>query len=266
MGTNRLLLIDGMNLVRRVYEAQSTPDSPEKAEAATRSSVGSFRRALRTHRPTHVLAVFDHGGWTWRHALLPEYHGNRKPMPEPLKEVLPSLLEQIRALGVPAISVPEVEADDVIATVAQHWLDGRRGELIIVSTDKDLATFVAKGAKVWNHFDRSWRDEAWIQKKFGVTAAQLQDFLVLTGDAADNVGGVPGVGPKTAAKWLATYGSLDGLLAQVDSVPGKIGETLRANLDKVELARKLVGFKTDLTLGLTWRALRYPASSQQAAA
>ena len=105
-----------------------------------------------------------------------------------------------------------------------------------------------------------------MEKKFGVTAAQLQDFLVLTGDAADNVGGVPGVGPKTAAKWLATYGSLDGLLAQVDSVPGKIGETLRANLDKVELARKLVGFKTDLTLGLTWRALRYPASSQQAAA
>lgn len=262
--SHRLLLIDGMNVVRRVYEAQPTEDSPEKAQGAMRSALGSFRRALRTHSPTHVLAAFDYGGPTWRHALLPEYHANRKPMPEPLKEALPGFYEELRELGVPSLSLPEVEADDVIATAALTWLSRGHGEVIILSTDKDLASLVAQGAQVWNHFDRSWRDEAWIQKKFGVAAAQLQDFLALTGDATDNVPGVPGVGPKTAAKWLCEYGSLEGLIEKADTVKGKIGERLRANFDTLELARQLVAFKTDITLGLTWNALRY--SPRQAAA
>lgn len=258
---HRLLIIDGMNLVRRVYEAQPTPDSPEKAQAALRSSIASFRRALREHEPTHVLAAFDHGGPTWRHELLETYHENRKAMPQSLKDIMPKLLDEVRALRIPVLALPGVEADDVIATAALHWLNGNRGAVTILSTDKDLASLVAQGASVWDHFTKAWRDEAWIQKKFGVTAAQLQDFLALTGDSSDNVPGVPGVGPKTAAKWLAQYGSLDQLLAQVDSVPGKIGQTLRDNLDKLELARKLVSFKTDITLGLTWGALRYQRAS-----
>jgi DNA polymerase-1 len=253
----RLLLIDGMNLVRRIYEAQPTPDSPEKAQGALRSSLASFRRALREHEPTHVLAAFDHGGPTWRHALLASYHENRKSMPEPLRDIMPRLLDEVRALGIPVLSIPNVEADDVIATAALHWLKSDRGAVTILSTDKDLTALIANGASVWDHFSRDWRDEAWIHKKFGVSAAQLQDYLALSGDSSDNVPGVPGVGPKTAAKWLNQYGSLDQLLAQVESVPGKIGETLRANLDKLQLARQLVEFKTDIQLGLTWNALRF---------
>jgi len=253
----RLLLIDGNNIVRRIYEAQPVDDSPEKAQRALLSSVSSFRRALKEHSPTHVLAAFDHGGPTWRHALLQDYHGTRKPMPQPLKEIMPTILTQIQALDVPTLSLPGVEADDVIATAARRWLTESRGAVTVVSTDKDLTTLVAEGVSVWDHFAKVWRDEQWIQRKFGVTAAQLQDYLALSGDSSDNVPGVPGVGPKTAAKWLNQYGSLDQLLAQGESVPGKIGEVLRANLDKLQLARQLVAFKTDLTLGITWRALRF---------
>lgn len=257
----RLLLIDGMNIVRRIYEAQPIDDSPEKAARALRSSISSFRRTLKEHSPTHVLAAFDHGGRTWRHQLLLAYHENRKPMPQPLKDVMPDVLAQVEALGIPVLQLPGVEADDVIATAARHWLRRSRGPVTILSSDKDLTALVAEGASVWDHFAKEWRDEAWIQKKFGVRAAQLQDYLALCGDSSDNVPGVPGVGPKTAAKWLSQYGSLDQLLAQADSVSGKIGEALRANLDKLQIARQLVSFRTDITLGLTWGALRLRSRS-----
>lgn len=254
---NRLLLIDGLNLVRRVYEAQPTEDSPEKANAAVRSSIASFKRALKEHNPTHVLAAFDFGGPNWRHRMFEGYREARRPMPDPLKAALPELYEKLEELGVPIICVPDVEADDVIAKVFKHWNTANKGPAIIVSTDKDLAALIAEGALVWDHFSKAWRDDEWLKKKFDVTASQLHDLLALMGDSTDGVPGVPGVGPKTAAKWLNQYGSLDQLIEHAAEVPGKIGETLRANIEVARRARELVGFKTDFTLGLTWGAIRY---------
>lgn len=252
-----LLLIDGLNLVRRVYEASPAEDSPDKAQGAVRSSLSSFRRALREHQPTHVLAPFDHGGATWRHELYSPYKANRKPMPQPLRDVLPELFEQLARLSVSTISVAGVEADDVVATVCHRWLEGRRGPVTVLSTDKDLAALLAQGARIRDHFKPEWRDEAWTCAKFGVSADRLHDLLALAGDNSDGVPGVPGVAVKTAAKLLHTYGSLGAVLANASDIKGKLGENVRANIETVRLARQLVGFKTDITLGLTWSALRY---------
>lgn len=252
-----LLLIDGLNLVRRVYEASPVENSPEKAKDAMRSSLASFRRALREHQPTHVLAPFDHGGTTWRHELYSAYKANRKPMPQPLRDVLPELFEHLSRLSVQAVSVAGVEADDVVATVCHRWIEGNRGSVTVLSTDKDLAALLAHGARIRDHFKPEWRDEAWMQTKFGVSADKLHDLLALAGDSTDGVPGVPGVAAKTAAKLLNTYGSLEAVLANASSIKGKLGENVRMSIETVRLARQLVGFKTDLTLGLTWRALRY---------
>jgi DNA polymerase-1 len=253
----RLLLIDGLNLVRRVYEANPVEDSPEKAQGALRFSLASFIRALKEHQPTHVLAPFDHGGLTWRHELYPAYKQGRKPIPQPLRDVLPELFERLAQMGVTPIRVAGVEADDVIATACHHWTAGQRGEVTVLSTDKDLAALMVLGARIRDHFKPEWRDEAWVQNKFGVAADKLHDLLALTGDSTDGVPGVPGVAAKTAAKLLHAYGSLDGVLTSASSVKGKLGESLQAHVDTVRLARELVTLRTDVPLGLTWRMLRY---------
>lgn len=251
-----LLLADGLNIVRRVYEANPAPDSPEKADGAVRSSLASFRRALVEHRPTHFLAAFDHGGQTWRHDLYPQYKADRKPMPPDLLARIPDIQEQLSAMGLAHCSVPGVEADDVIPTVGLHWKRTRPGRVIVLSTDKDLAVLLPAGIEIRDHFKPEWRDAAWVQAKFGVPPSLLGDFLALMGDSTDGIPGVPGVGQKTAAKLLLEYGSLEALLARAGEVKGKIGESLRASMAEARISKQLVSFKTDLTLGLTWRSLR----------
>lgn len=253
-----LLLIDGFNIVRRVYGANPAPDSSEKAKAVLKNSLSSFRRALETHKPTHVLAPFDFGGPTWRHELYADYKKKRKPMPQELSDEMPAFYERLRdELGVPTVLVPGVEADDVLSTAVARWDTAKRGPVTVLSTDKDIAVLGLQGARVWNHFDLLWHDEEWCQKKFGVTLALLPDLLALTGDSSDDIPGVPSVAEKTAAKLLNTYGSLDGVIAAAPTVKGKLGENLRASIELVRMARQLVSFKTDISLGLTWNSLRY---------
>lgn len=263
-GSGHLLLIDGLNIVRRVYEANPAPDSADKAQGAVRSSLASFRRALEEHKPTHVLAPFDFGGPTWRHRLYADYRKKRKPMPTELREVLPGLYEKLHEIGVPTLSLPDVEADDVLATAFYKWDVSKRGPVTLLSTDKDLAKLVGDGARVRDHFNLVWRDEEWIVKKFGVPAALLHDLLALMGDSSDDVPGVPECGPKTAAKWLTTYGSFDEVLLHAADISGKVGQNLRDNLELVKLARQLVAFKTDIPLGLTWNALRLSTGASPA--
>ncbi len=261
--TGHLLLIDGLNIVRRIYEANPVEDSVEKAEAAIRNSLFSFTRALNTYNPTHVLAPFDFGGLTWRHELYADYKIKRKPMPAELWQALPGLYTQLADMGVATILVPGVEADDVLATVVSQWDIARRGPITVLSTDKDIAALTAKGAQVVDHFNRVVRDESWIVGKFGVSSALLQDLLALAGDSSDGIPGVPGVATKTAAKLLNEHGSLDQVMAQAATVKGKVGENLRASLDVVRLSRKLVEFKTDLKLGITWNSIRVPQRTRE---
>lgn len=252
----KLLLVDGLNVVRRIYEANPAPDSPQKMEGVVRSAMGSFKRALKEHQPTHVLAPFDFGGHTWRHELYPRYRQNRKPMPELLQDGLPALKEQLsRDLGIPIVTFPGVEADDVIAAVFACWVKHYPGlPVTVLSTDKDLTALVKDGAVVYDHFKGEVRDEAWILKHLGVKPHQVQDFLALMGDSVDGVPGVPGVGPKTAQEWLAQHDTLANLL-QAD-MPGKKFAAFKENANLAVLSRQLIAFKTDFKLGLTFKDLR----------
>lgn len=253
----KLLAIDGLNIVRRVYEANMEEDAVAKADAALRHSLASFRKLLTTHEPTHVLPAFDFGGDTWRHALYPRYRENREPMPATLKERLPDFYEQLGALGLHVVSIPEVEADDVIATAVLRWLAEGRGEAIIASTDKDLHTLVAHGALIWDHFKGEWHDRKWVEAKFGVPPEMLGDLLALMGDVSDSIPGVSKVGVKTAAKLLQSYGDIDRVMAGAGILKDTLGEKLRKDKEQLYLSRQLVALKDDVRLGVTWNMLAF---------
>ena len=254
---SKLLAIDGLNIVRRVYEASPDEDSPEKAATALRHALSSFRRLLETHSPTHVLAAFDFGGPTWRHALYPRYREQRAPMPSCLRAALPAFHDKLTAAGLCIVMLPEVEADDVIGTGVLRWLAEGRGEAIIATTDKDLHGLIAHGALVWDHFKGEWHDDAWVRNKFGVPPELLVDLLALMGDVTDGVPGVSKVGMKTAAKLLNAYGDLDAVMAGAGILKTPIGERLRAEREILYLSRQLVQLKTDVRLGVTWKMLAY---------
>lgn len=255
----KLLAIDGLNIVRRVYEASPEPDSPEKAEIALRHALSSFRMLLEAHEPTHVLPAFDFGGSTWRHEIYPRYREKREPMPSALRAALPQFHAKLATLGMNVVTLPGVEADDVIGTAVLRWLAEGRGMAIIASTDKDLHGLIAHGALVWDHFKSEWHDDAWVQNKFGVAPELLTDLLALMGDVTDGVPGVSKVGMKTAAKLLNAYGNLDAVMAGAGILKTTIGERLRAERDIVYLSRQLVQLKTDVQLGVTWNMLSFGA-------
>jgi protein Xni len=251
----KLLAIDGLNIVRRVYEASAEPDSADKAETALRHALSSFRKLLAAHEPSHVLAAFDFGGPTWRHALYPRYREQRAPMPSFLRDALPAFLARLEGEGLHVLMLPGVEADDVIGTGVLRWLSEGRGAAIIASTDKDLHGLIAQGALVWDHFKGEWHDDAWVRNKFGVAPERLEDLLALMGDATDGVPGVSKVGMKTAAKLLNAYGDIDAVMAGAGILKTPLGERLRAEREILAMSRQLVKLKTDVPLGVTWKML-----------
>lgn len=255
----KLLAIDGLNIVRRVYEASPEPDSDLKASIALRHALSSFRNVLETHAPTHVLAAFDHGGPTWRHALYPRYREGRAPMPSYLRDALPGFQDRLREVGLHPLSVPGVEADDVIATGVLRWLAEGRGQAIVATTDKDLHELIAHGALVWDHFKGEWHDDAWVRKRFGVAPERIHDLLALMGDPTDGVPGVSKVGMKTAARLLNAYGDLNAVMAGAGILKTPLGERLRAEREILEVSRALVTLKTDVRLGVSWNMLAYEA-------
>jgi len=173
----KLLAIDGLNIVRRIYEANPEPDSPEKAETALRFSLLAFHKLRHEHAPSHMLAAFDFGGPTWRHQIYPAYRAQRAPMPEALRSSLPTLYAQLDQFQIKVLCIPEVEADDVIATAVLRWLAEGRGEAIVVSTDKDLHVLIQHGALIWDHFKNEWHDSAWVNNKFGVPPERLAEKI-----------------------------------------------------------------------------------------
>jgi protein Xni len=259
----KLLIIDGLNVVRRIYEANPAPDSPSKVTGAVKAALHSFKRALTEHQPTHVVSFFDAGGPTWRHEIYPEYRKSRKPMPQLLRDALPELYSRLLAeVRVPCRSYAGIEADDAVAQTALCCRQEFPGaEIVVLSTDKDLTRLIASGIKVYDHFEGTWRDEAWVHRKFGVPSAQLADLLALTGDASDDIPGVTKVGPKSAAALLTTYGSLEEVLAHASDVKGKLGERLQspAERESALISQRLVAFKLDSNLFLNWDELALTA-------
>lgn len=260
---NTLLLIDGMNILRRCFEANPAADSVEKAESAASSATHSMRRGLREHAPTHAMVIFDHGGPTWRHALYPEYKANRKPMSPYLCDELVLMKERMSRAGWALMAHPGEEADDSIYGVA----DAARTEgedVVVLTTDKDLVRLVELGVRVNNHFDKEWRDVAWCENKFGVHPRLLTDFLALMGDSTDNIPGVDKIGVKTAAKLLNQYGSLGRVLdaAAAGEVKGVVGQRLVDQRDRALISLELASLRSTFSaLDLWWEELEAPRFS-----
>lgn len=259
--SNRLLLVDALNLIRRVYAAQPGEDGAERAEGARTSCEQSLRRALKECEPTHTLVVFEGAGPTWRHELFPEYKLGHKPMPGALQETLASYREAFARFGVPSFSMANQEADDVIATLAVK-MGGARAQAAILSTDKSFLQLLSEYIHCRDHFKRENLEPPYVVRKFGVAPERFADYLALTGDSGNGIHGVAGVGPKTATRLIDVYGTVGRVLeaAQDDSSPdlsSKLAERLRAGAGDARLALRLVRLRTDLDLGLNLRDLRY---------
>lgn len=246
MSNFKLLSIDAYNVIRRVYGANPAPDSEEKVDACLRASRQSLRRAILEHKPTHATMVFDAEGPNWRHQVYPKYKFDRKPMPAPLREAMPHFMNELRRTGWHLIEKPGVEADDVLGSLAVAAQGAGFDEHVVLSTDKDIASLCQYGARVYNHFDQRWHDEAWLLQKMGVRPDQVLDFLALMGDASDGIPGVEKVGSKTAAKLLREHETLEGVLAAAVNIKGVLGQRLREQADMARLSRQLTELKTNL--------------------
>lgn len=247
-----------MNIIRRIHAAVPGPESEERLADTVTSCLASFRRALNTHRPTHAVAVFDHGGRTCKHALYAPYQAHRKSMPEILKGGVQTIQQALPGLGLYRIAIAGIEADDAIATLVEKWCRASADPDIILSTDKDFLQMLNDRVCIYDHFKGQWRDPAYVEEKFGVTPLQIGDLLALMGDAADGITGVDKVGAKTAAGLLRINGTLERVISNADKVGGQAGVNLRQGVEAARLSWQLVSFKTDVSLGLTWRLLLQP--------
>ncbi|MBC7500864.1 MAG: 5'-3' exonuclease [Herminiimonas sp.] len=254
---SKFLAIDGMHIVRRIYEASPEQDGPEKAEAALRHSLVSLRRLLATHQPSHVLPAFDFGGPNWRHEMHCGYRENHAPMPRELHERLPDFYRELERSGLAVVSVPEVEAADVIATAVLRWIVEERGPAIIATNSKYLYALMGSGALIWDHFKSEWHGRDWVMAKYGVPPEWLPDLFALSGNAADGVPGVAKIGVKTAARLINGYGGLEQVMAGAGILKDTTGERLRQGAALAVLSRQLVAMKTDVRLGVTWKTLAW---------
>ncbi|MGF1642881.1 MAG: DNA polymerase I [Thiotrichales bacterium] len=243
-----LILVDGSSYLYRAFHAlPSLATADGQPTGAVYGVVNMVKKLIREYRPTHMAVVFDAKGKTFRDAMFPQYKATRPPMPDELVCQVEPLHELIAALGVPVLLESGVEADDVIATLACEA--SAQGVSVLISTgDKDLAQLVDGNVRLINTMTDAMLDRQGVIDKFGVAPEQIVDYLALIGDKVDNVPGVDGVGPKTAAKWLETYGSLDAIVAHASEFKGKIGDNLRAALAQLPLSRQLVTVALDLEL------------------
>ncbi|TAL87750.1 MAG: DNA polymerase I [Rhodanobacter sp.] len=245
----QLILIDGSSYLYRAFHALPPLSNAQGEPTGALFGVVNMLRATLKAKPDYLAFVSDAPGPTFRDALYDQYKANRPPMPDDLRCQIEPMLAIVGALGFPILRVPGVEADDVIGTLAVQ-AQALGIEVLISTGDKDMAQLVSPQVTLVNTMSNTVMDSAGVQQKFGVRPEQIIDFLALTGDSVDNVPGVPKCGPKTAAKWLAEYPTLDQLIANADKIGGKIGESLRAALPQLPLSRELVTIKTDVALAL----------------
>jgi len=249
------LIVDGLNLIRRVYAATPVTGPSAHFDSALGATAQSLRRALNELSPTHAVVVFDGEEPTWRHQLYAEYKAGRKPMPEELRTGLDRYREVFSKLGVSSVSKPGIEADDVVATLATG-VAAHEGKAIVLSTDTAFCQLISERIVVRDHFQKRALDQGYVREKFGVRPGELVDLWALAGSGTTNIPGVPGVGVKTAAKLLEKHGSLDRVLESAPSLKGKLGEALRGNVELARLSQKLARLRSDLELGWNLKSFR----------
>ncbi len=259
-----LYLVDGSSYLYRAFHG--LPQLTNSAGEPTGAILGvanMLRRLLKENDPKHVAVVFDAPGKTFRHEIYDEYKATRPPMPSDLRSQVEPILDFVRMMGFPLIQVEGVEADDVIGTLSKQAEEAGMG-CVISTGDKDLAQLVTDKTTLVNTMTNTAMDSAGVEEKFGVKPEQVVDFLALTGDKSDNIPGVEKCGPKTAAKWLAQWPTLDDVMANADEVGGKIGEYLRAALETLPMSRELATIKRDVELELAPTDLELGESDQEA--
>jgi len=243
-----LLLVDGSSYLYRAYHALPDLRGPGGVPTGAVHGMVAMMKRLREQVPSaHAVCVFDAPGKTFRDEWYPEYKAQRAPMPDDLRKQIEPIHEVVKLLGWPVLMVPGIEADDAIGTLAS--IGAQSGHSVVVSTgDKDLAQLVNEQVTLINTMSNETLDIEGVKAKFGVPPDRIIDYLTLIGDTVDNVPGVEKVGPKTAAKWIADHGSLDGVIAAAASIKGVAGENLRKALDWLPQGRRLITVVTDYDL------------------
>jgi DNA polymerase I len=255
MSARKLILVDGSGYLYRAFHALP-PLSNSKGEptGAVLGVLNMLNKMIKEESPDRIAVVFDAPGRTFRDELFEQYKAHRPAMPDDIRAQVKPLYDTVAAMGIPLLCVPGVEADDVIGTLAKQG--AAAGFEVLISTgDKDMAQLVGPQIGLINTMSNTRLDRAGVKAKFDVFPEQIVDYLALVGDTSDNIPGIAGVGPKTAAKWLNQYHTLDELIAHAGDVGGKVGENLRNGLVILELARKLATIDTALKLDVTAEGL-----------
>ncbi|MGE9551557.1 flap endonuclease Xni [Erwinia amylovora] len=247
--TIHLLIVDALNLIRRIHAVQGSPCQETCVHALTQLILHS--------QPTHAVAVFDdddrHEGW--RHQLLPDYKAGRSPMPETLKAEMPRLREAFAAAGVPCWHAAGEEADDLAATLAAK-VAASGHQATIVSTDKGYCQLLAPNILIRDYFQKRWLDVPFITREFGVTPAQLPDYWGLAGISSSKIPGVAGIGAKSAAQLLQEFGTLEGVYQNLPAVAEKWRKKLEQHQQMASLCRQVATLKTNLALAGNLKELR----------
>jgi DNA polymerase-1 len=243
-----LVLIDGSSYLYRAFHAlPNLTNSAGEPTGALHGVVNMINKLVREQAGAHVAVVFDAPGKTFRDDIFAEYKANRPPMPDELRSQVQPILDAVRFMGLPLLQIEGVEADDVIGTLCRLAAAG--GQSVLVSTgDKDLAQLVNDNVTLINTMNDSVLDRDAVKAKFDVWPEQIVDYLALVGDSSDNIPGVPKVGAKTAAKWLNAYDSADGIVASAEEIKGKVGESLRENIEQLRLSQDLATIRADVEL------------------
>ena len=256
MSNGRLMLLDGHSLAYRAYFALPVENFSTTTGQPTNAVYGftsMLINILRDEQPTHVAVAFDISRKTFRSEMFPEYKANRESSPEPFRGQVPLIQEVLHAMGIKVIEADGYEADDVIATLS-HQAKASEFDVVIVTGDRDSFQLVDEHTTVLyprkGMSDLARMTPEAVEEKYGLTPEQYPDFAALRGDPSDNLPGIPGVGEKTATKWIVEYGSLAALVDNADKISGKVGESLRANLAQVLLNRQLTQLDSDVPMAL----------------
>ncbi|WP_160060603.1 flap endonuclease Xni [Psychromonas sp. L1A2] len=254
-----LLIIDAMNLIRRIYAVQEKQNAKQEfaLSATNNTACNALQKMLRAHQPTHVICVFDSHQESWRHQLLPEYKQGRKPIPPALKAYLPTIQDAFYEMGIESLVTEQDEADDLIATLACKITD-RQQRCIIVSTDKGFYQLLNAYTSIYDYFQSLHMDSYYVEHKLGLKINQLTDYWAITGISSSHIKGVEGVGNKGALALLQQYQSLDTMLAytQTESVDKRLLK-VQQHHDDALLSKQLVSLKTQIKLGFNLKDLRY---------
>jgi protein Xni len=251
-----VLLIDALNLIRRVDAAQREALGGKMGGSAVDSCIQSLRRALKENSPTHAVSVFEGHGKSFRTDLYPQYKTGRPPMPRDLEESLPAIRQGFLQAGVSSVEIGSWEADDIVATLACK-VESRGGRVVILSTDKIFLQLLSGLVRVRDHFGKRDLDEGYVVDKFGIRPYQVADLLALAGDPTNTIPGVPGVGMKTAARLLNEFQSLENVLAHAPAFGNRLGQSIVKHEEEALLFKGLLHLKRDIDLGLNLQSFRY---------